>query len=347
MLKLVKRRGSPHLYLRGTVRGISIFESTGVGLSNRKAAQEIKARRETELLEESIHGRRAVATFYQAARSYIEASGESRFIEPIILHFGATKLSMIGQGEIDAAARTIYPKQAPSTLNRQAYTPISAVLRHASKRGWCTAFVIERLQEDPPPYRWLTYDEAQRLIAACSPHMRPLVIFLLYTGARIGEALWLDWRDVSLDRSHVQFIDTKNGTSRGVPMHHRAVEALRPLYERDIQFMRKRNVPDIGEGMVVFRKPDGTIYRPLDDDDPNDVSAGCRIKTGFQGAVRRAGLTDFTPHGCRHTWATWHYQANRDLGALQKLGGWATLSMVLRYAHTNVAELDQTIERLR
>jgi len=31
------------------------------------------------------------------------------------------------------------------------------------------------------------------------------VIFLLYTGARIGEALWLDWRYIDLTRGHVTF----------------------------------------------------------------------------------------------------------------------------------------------
>jgi integrase len=180
--------------------------------------------------------------------------------------------------------------------------------------------------------RWITYEEANRLIDECSYWLRPLVIFLLYTGARCGEALWLDWRNIDLDRRHVQFIDTKNGESRGVPLHSRIVEMLRGVNNR--------------EG-YVFTKRDGSPYRLLNEDDPNDVSAGDRIKKGFAGAVRRAGLTDFHPHDCRHTWATWHYQSNRDLGALQKLGGWKTLSMVLRYAHTNVAELDQTIDRMR
>jgi hypothetical protein len=31
--------------------------------------------------------------------------------------------------------------------------------------------------------------------------LRPLVIFMIYT----GEALWLDWRDVDLQRAHGQF----------------------------------------------------------------------------------------------------------------------------------------------
>lgn len=331
MLKLVKAPRSSYYYLRGTVRGIAIYETTGVPIGNRKAATEVKAKREAELLEESIHGKRSVATFSRAAESYRKAGGDVRFLERVIQHFGDTKLSAIGQHEIDEAARKLYPAHSPATLNRQAYTPISAVLRHAAKRGWCNEFTVDRPRVDAPRERWLTYEEASRLIAAAAPHLQPLITFLLYTGARIGEALWLDWRNVSLDRKHVQFIDTKNGTSRGVPLHPRVVSALKSL--------------EHSTG-CVFRKTDGAPYRALDGNNPTDRSAGTRIKTGFQGAVERAGLRDFRPHDCRHTWATWHYQANRDLGALQKLGGWKTLSMVMRYAHTNVSELDQTIARL-
>ena len=53
MLKLVKRHGSPFVYLRGTVRGIRVDESTGIDLSNKKAANECKTKREAELLEET------------------------------------------------------------------------------------------------------------------------------------------------------------------------------------------------------------------------------------------------------------------------------------------------------
>ena len=218
-------------------------------------------------------------------------------------------------------------------LVSQRYSPISAVLKHAARRGWCAEFKIERpAGHDSERVRWLTFEEAERLIAACAAHMRPLVVFLLYTGARVGEALWLDWRDVSLDRAHVQFIDTKNDTSRGVPLHRRVVAELRAMTHST---------------GCVFRKLDGSTYAFLNEDNPHDRSAGTRIKTGFRGAVRRARLTDFHPHDCRHTWATWHYAANRDLGALMKLGGWSSIDMVMRYAHTNVAELGQTIERIR
>jgi integrase len=330
MLKLVKRHGSQYFYLRGTVRGITIDESTGIALGNKTAANDVRIKREAEVLEESIHGKRAVATFSQAALSYIEAGGEQTFLEPILLHFGAAKrLSVIGQNDIDQCARKLYPDLMDSSRNRLVYTPISAILRHAAKRGWCNEFSIERPPETEPRVRWLTHDEAMRLIDYCKPWFRPLVIFMFYTGARVGEALWLDWKNLDIDRRHVQFIDTKNGESRGVPLHARITEMLRVVNDRT---------------GFVFNKKNGEPFRALTN---SDRSAGTRIYETFLGACKRAGIDDFHPHDCRHTWATWHYQANRDLGALQKLGGWKSLDMVMRYAHTNVAELDQTIDRIR
>jgi integrase len=163
--------------------------------------------------------------------------------------------------------------------------------------------------------------------------MRPLAVFLIYTGARTGEALWLDWRNVNLMARQVTLTTRKtalgNPESRGVPLHERVVAALANLPHRE------------GE---VFRRPDGKPYsRPKN---LNDTSAGSRIKTGFLAACRRAGISDFSPHDCRHTWATWHYAANRDLGALQRLGGWKSVRMVMRYAHVNVSELAHTIDNL-
>lgn len=235
----------------------------------------------------------------------------------------------VDQLALDRGARKLYPDASPATRNRQFYTSASAVLHHAAKRGMCAAPLIERPPEGEARVRWITPAEAERLIGACSDHMRPLVVFLLYTGARIGEALWLDWRNVDLSRAHVSFPETKNGEPRGVPLHPRVMAALANLPHRE------------GE---VFRRPDGLAYaRPEGD---GDTSGGSRIKTGFGAACRRAGIKGFSPHDCRHTWATWHYAANRDLGALKRLGGWKSERMVLRYAHVNVGELADTINRL-
>ena len=57
-------------------------------------------------------------------------------------------------------------------------------------------------------------------------------------------------------------------------------------------------------------------------------------------------IPDFHPHDWRHTWATWHCQENRDLNMLMHLGGWSSLSMVLRYAHVNVAHTAPSIRAM-
>jgi integrase len=82
----------------------------------------------------------------------------------------------------------------------------------------------------------------------------------------------------------------------------------------------------------------GTAYR----------SAGTRNSKGAapRAVSHVAGITDFHPHDCRHTWATWHYAASRELGVLQRLGGWSSVRMVMRYAHANVDEHKNTIDRL-
>lgn len=326
-LILRQKPGRSAWYIRGTINGQRYEESTGT--DSRATAEQYRVKREAEIHKAAIFGAPAVVTFSAAVEHYLLHGGKGRFLEPILLHFAGKKLANIGQVEIDGCATKLYPDASPATWNRQVYGPTIAVLHHAASLGWCNKPSIKRPKNPEGRVRWLTKDEAERLIAACAYHLKPLVTFLLYTGARIGEALWLDWKDVDLERQQVQFIDTKNGTSRGVPLHRRVVDALRGINDRT---------------GCVFRTDDGTPYaRPRS---LNDTSAGTRIKTAFNAAVRRAGLSDFHPHDCRHTWATWHYIANRDLGALMRLGGWKTMSMVMRYAHVNVAELSNTIERL-
>jgi integrase len=326
-LSLKRRPKSPYWIIRGTLRGIRIEESTGT--SDKRVADEIRAKREAEILTQSVYGRRATATFAAAALSYLEQGGSKRFTAKVISYFGTTPLARIDQDALDRGAKQLYPNAGSATRNRQFYAIASSILHHAAKRGWCTPPIIERPRLPAGRIRWLTIDEADRLIASCSDHLRPLVIVMLYTGARTGEALWLDWRDVDLSRAHIAFPKTKNGDARGVPLHSRAVAALANL---------------TGRAGEVFRKPDGKPYsRPRHAD---DTSAGTGIKSAFRGACRRAGIVNFHPHDCRHTWATWHYAINRDLGGLMKLGGWKSERMVMRYAHVNVGELQHTIDKL-
>jgi len=313
-LKITKTKKSPNWYIKGTIRGIAVEESTGTNC--KKTAKEICDRRVAEVLDQSIRGVRETANWLEASIAYVDQGGEARFLGPINEHFRTTRLEKIGQAAIDAAARKIYPNAAPSTLNRQLYTPISAVLKFAASRDMCDEVTINRPKEPQGRVRWLMPDEAERLIDHCAPHLRPLVVFMLYTGARVSEALYLDWRYVDMQRAHVTFTKTKNGEARGVPLHPRVIHELALMpHESGSVFLTNRGVP----------------YSRT----AREENCGGQIKSGFNGACRRAGIIDFTPHDLRHTWATWHYQANCDLASLQTLGGWKSVKMVMRYAHTN------------
>lgn len=171
--------------------------------------------------------------------------------------------------------------------------------------------------------RFLTPLEAQALEAAAADHLKPLIRFLLCTGARLAEALELEWAHVDLAAGKAMFWKTKGGKPRAAALSTAAITVLANLPHR------------IGP---VFLKDDGKPY--VD----RERKAGGQIKTGFRGACKRAGLVirdeekdcdvpAITPHDLRHTFATWFYSLTKDPFLLRDEGGWATVKMVERYAH--------------
>jgi integrase len=272
----------------------------------------------------------------------MENGGERIHLAPLIRELGLRKIGSIGQNDIELVAKKLGAGKSPSTTNRQIYTPAVAVLTYAARKGWRPRPVISRPAQPAGRVRWITEAEAERLIDAAADHLKPLVIFLLCTGARLSEALYLDWRFVDLSRGQVIFANasaggrgTKNDESRSVPLHPRAVAALASL-------------PWSHDG-AVFRRPAGKIKQAgrvwLAYEDRAGEGGG-QIKTAWAGMLKRAKISDFTPHDCRHTWATWHYAANRDITALMQLGGWKSPEMVIRYAHVNTSHLAPSINRM-
>jgi integrase len=61
----------------------------------------------------------------------------------------------------------------------------------------------------------------------------------------------------------------------------------------------------------------------------------------WRDARAASALPGFRFHDLRHTWASWQVQAETPLKHLQELGGWATMDMVMRYAHLAPGHLAQ------
>lgn len=301
-LKLTRRNGTGNYYLRGNVAGSNIYRSTGT--SDRQAAENIRIRTEAQILERASLGRKATVTFAEAALNYMQSGGETRFLSPILKHFGPdTRLAEIDNAAVNTAAAKIYPDAKPATINRQLITPISAILTMAAEDGLCDWRKLRRRKVTDKKTRWLTPEEFDRLASELDAHLVPIIGFMIGTGARVRETLTLQAATLYLPQGQALLTDTKNGLPRMVRIPGRAVEMI-----------ETRTLPEMG---TVFTTNKGLPYAIKD-------NTGGQIRRGFNKARDAAKLgPEVTPHTIRHTWATWHYAQNRDFGALLDLGGWS------------------------
>src|SRR5262245_47919889 len=335
-IELQKRPGRDAWYLMGTEFGENIRESTGT--ADRKQAEVILARKRKEIFERHAYGAQATCTFLAAAQSYLEAGKggrEKRFLLQLLYNdykaeqpqelteLAGKVLRAIDQSYLDTLVKT-FPGVQPATLVRYVYTPITAVLTHASKRGLCNRPNFDRPEVGGGRIRWLAPVDAEKLAAACSDHFRPFVVFLIGTGCRLSEALYLDWREVNLDGGYVIIhgltddddseYQTKTGNVRTIPLSLRVLAELRKLAHRT---------------GAVFRRPDGEPYARPDE----QGRGGRHAHTALVGAAERAGLSHVHPHLLRHTFATWHSQMGTQVFRLMHLGGWSSPAMAKRYSH--------------
>lgn len=307
MLKLKRYDNSPNWYLRGTVRGQAVFETTGT--QDRKAAEALRIKREAELLNRAVFGAAASVTFLEAAVDYVEQGGEDRFLGDestgLIAHFKSTPIASIGQQEADQAAAKLYPGCKASTRLRQCYVPLKAVLKHAAKRQWCALAVIDGPKIDEVVTKFSTPERLAKLLPHCSPTLRLFVLVDTFTGARLSEILRIDWdNDVALDRRTIMLWTTKT--------------KQRAVYIPDALLATLEAVPEAERHGAMFHWRDKcSVHRPL------------------RRACKRAGVEYLPPHQQgRHTYATWMTDyAGLDLKQLMDAGGWSSVQSVIRYRH--------------
>jgi integrase len=152
--------------------------------------------------------------------------------------------------------------------------------------------------------RYLMPDELQRLISNCVDYLKPIVIVLVHTGMRKGEALSLRWDQVDFDKGIITLTDTKNNECRYVPMDQSVKTTLGGI-ERKTEY--------------VFTGKKQTAF----------VS----IQRSFHNALEESKIEDFTVHDLRHTFASTLVMNGTDLNTVRELLGHKDMKMTLRYAH--------------
>ncbi|MGD0108994.1 MAG: site-specific integrase [Rhodopila sp.] len=160
--------------------------------------------------------------------------------------------------------------------------------------------------------RWLTREEAARLLDACEAHhVRLFITIALNTAARSGAILGLTWERIDLAGRVIDFREPGR-----------------------VQTRKRRKLVRINDTLAAAlteaQSVATTEYVIEWAGDRID-----RIKHGFNRSVTRAGLADVTPHVLRHTAVTWMLQAGVSIWEAAGMAG-MTAEMVERvYGHAH------------
>lgn len=207
------------------------------------------------------------------------------------------------------------------TILRELVT-LRAALKWAQHERWISYVPYIEVPEQPPPRdRWLTRDEADRLVAAAeASHVKLFLALCLYTAARGGAIRELTWDRVDLDRGLIDFGNAPGGKARAVvPI----APPLRPYLEEARTAATCAYVIEHGGSPVAS------------------------LKTGTRAAARRANLPGVTPHVLRHTAATWMAQADVPMEQIGRFLGHSDVRVTWRtYAKYSPSYLKTAIQAL-
>lgn len=224
------------------------------------------------------------------------------------------KIECLTERTTKTASRT----RSKATVNRH-LAALSVILHHAHARGWIAAVPkIPYFTEPKGRIRWITREQAAALLRELPPHLNRMARFALATGLRQANVIGLRWDQIDTERAvaWIHADEAKAGKSLAIPLNDDALAVLRECTGQ--------------HASRVF------VYKPIDPPNrpghfkPRPVAG---IGLAFSKACARAGIDRFTWHDLRHTWASWHIMNGTPVEVLQRLGGWADLKMVMRYAH--------------
>lgn len=187
-------------------------------------------------------------------------------------------------------------------------------------------FKIKKPQAAKGRLRFLSIDEKDRLLAACkkslSKDLYLIVVLAISTGMRRGEILNLRWRNVDIEKRAIWLEETKNGDRRFVPLIGIPLDLLKSKH--------------------LGQSKDSLIFpSPKSEDTPID------IRSAWENALKKAGITDCVFHSLRHTTASYLAMEKASLIEIAALLGHKTLQTTKRYAHLSDQHIYQTAETLQ
>jgi integrase len=310
-MRLYKRNGIYHYAF--TIDGQRYRKSAAT--SDKRLAEDIAHAHEAKIRRAAVHGPEAVLTFADALGLYVDEGRDTRFLAPLLDHFGKTLVARITPPMLRDAAYKLYPNASAATRNRQVITPARAVINAAAERGLCPPircklFKTARVKRPAGTREWIdAFANAAR--ADGKPELAACALFIFTTGARIGQALTLTWNEISLVDGTA--ILTTRKTGAGGPEARQRSASLVPALVAAIASFEPRHP------RLVFGYPGRQTFF-----------------NHWDRVIERAGLVRLTSHEAgRHGFGTELVVRNNvDVVTAAELGGWQSPRMLLDvYAH--------------
>lgn len=227
--------------------------------------------------------------------------------------------------------RTERPRD-PATCNRYMAALSTAFTTATKEMQWAKTNPvtdISSLKESKGRVRFLDDGERERLLEACkvsdNPYLLQIVTLALSTGMRRGEILRLTWSNVDMRGRRLTLLDTKNGTTRVLPITSKAYEVLDEWKQAKV---RRIDTDLVFPGQAAFN------------------TGPASIRTAWLFAVKRAGIVDFRFHDLRHSCASYLAMNGCSLLEIAAVLGHKTLAMVQRYAHLSEVHTHNVLERM-
>jgi len=326
-MSLYQRKDSRHWWVKITHRHGCLQQSTET--ADRRKAEEYHDKLKASLWDQDKLGVKPRYTWNEAVVRYTNETShkaskncDKMHLRWLDKHLNGVELQAINRDVLDRiTAARVAEGVANATVNR-ALEIIRAILRKAAYEwDWLDKAPRVRLLREPKRrIRWITRQEAEKLIAELPEHLAATARFSLETGLRQANVSGLQWSQVDLARrtAWVHPDQAKARKAIGVPLSATAVIILREQMGKHPQ--------------SVF------TYRGKPVKQVNTKA--------WKRALKRAGIGNFRWHDLRHTWASWHVQAGTPLHVLQELGGWESVEMVRRYAHLSSEHLTEYVDRM-
>jgi integrase len=296
-----------------TPNGRRVRESSGT--QDRQQAQELHDRLKVRCWEEQRLGVKPDRSWKEAAVRWLKETSHKRSHDKDVAklrwldrHLGSRMLSEVTRDLIDRIGEMKAKESSQPNANRYLALIRSILRRARDDWEWVQHIPKVRLyRESKRRIRWITRDEAVKLLAELPPHLAEMARFSLSTGLRQRNVSYLRWDQVDMARkvAWIHADEAKSGRAIAVPLNEDALEVLRSRQGR--------------HGQYVFTYQGKPVER-------------CTTKA-WDRACERAGIKEFRWHDLRHTWASWHVQSGTSLQELMELGSWSTFEMVMRYAH--------------